>query len=336
MSGDLYVLDVGHGNCAIARGDGWSVMVDAAPSSAVMEAVEHFELSRLDVIAISHRDADHARGLGPLLASTDLEIGTIYISADAAKDPTAPDTAMLLAALRDAKESGRCEVSKDLDDALPAGTLDGGGLTVEVLAPTFETGMTGPLGVSPTGTTMTSNTVSAVLRITLPDGLCVLLPGDIDDVAFAELCERGVDLSADVLVFPHHGSMSAVKDEETFAREVVEAVGPHTVLFSVGRGKRARPTESVLRGVFAASPDLYVACTQLSSGCLAADANLPPRTALAHLSAVPSAGGARCRSCAGSIELRGPGLSESYQESHQQYLTSATDSPMCHRLRPRL
>ena len=334
MSGDLYVLDVGHGNCAIARGDGWSVMVDAAPSSAVVEAVEHFELSRLDVIAISHRDADHARGLGPLLASTDLEIGTIYISADAAKDPTAPDTAMLLAALRDAKESGRCEVSKDLDDALPTGTLDGGGLTVEVLAPTFETGMTGPLGVNPTGTTMTSNTVSAVLRITLPDGLRVLLPGDIDDVAFAELCGRGVDLCADVLVFPHHGSMSAVKDEETFSREVVEAVSPHTVLFSVGRGKRARPTESVMRGVFEANPDLYVACTQLSSGCLAADANLPPPAALAHLSSVPAAGCARCRSCAGSIELRGPGLSESSQESHQQYLTSATDSPMCHQLRP--
>jgi beta-lactamase superfamily II metal-dependent hydrolase len=334
VSGDLHVLDVGHGNCAIARGDGWSVMVDAAPSSAVVETLEHFELSRLDVIAISHRDADHARGLGPLLASTDLEIGTIYISADAAKDPTAPDTAMLLAALRDAKESGRCEVSKDLDDALPTGTLDGGGLTVEVLAPTFETGMTGPLGVNAAGSVMTSNTVSAVLRITLPDGLRVLLPGDIDDVAFAELRERGPDLSADVLVFPHHGSLSTVEDEEAFARGVVEAVGPHTVLFSVGRGRRVRPTESIMRGVLEARPDLYIACTQLSSGCVAADATLQHQAALTHLSSVPAAGGARCRSCAGSMVLRGAGLSESDRKAHQQYLTSAVDSPMCHLLRP--
>lgn len=311
------------------------MMVDAAPSSAVVETLEHFELSRLDVIAISHRDADHARGLGPLLASTDLEIGTIYISADAAKDPTAPDTAMLLAALRDAKESGRCDVSRDLDDALPKGTLDGGGLNVEVLAPTFETGMTGPLGVNPAGKRMTSNTVSAVLRIVLPDGLRVLLPGDIDDVAFAELCEMGVDLSADVLVFPHHGSLSAVKDEEAFAREVVEAVGPHTVLFSVGRGKRARPTESVVRGVLEASPDLYIACTQLSSGCLAVEADLPLRAALSHLTAVPAAGGPRCHSCAGSMKLSGSGLSEPNRESHQEYLAIASDSPMCHRLRPK-
>src|SRR4051794_35108057 len=126
MSGDVYVLDVGHGNSAVAVGDEWTVMVDAAPSASVLDALDHLRLGRLDRLIVSHRDADHARGVVSLLARTELEIGVIFISADAAKDPTAPDTALLLAALGEAKQGGRCIVSRDLDAALPAGTLDGG------------------------------------------------------------------------------------------------------------------------------------------------------------------------------------------------------------------
>lgn len=330
----LHVLDVGHGNCAIAAGDGWTVMVDAAPSTAVLEAVEHLELKKLDVVAISHRDADHARGLNPLLASPGLEIGTVYISADAAKDPAAPDTAMLLAALADAKKSGRCSVSKDLDSALPTGALSGGGVEVDVLGPTFGTGMTGPRGVNVQGRPITSNSASAVLRITLADGVRILLPGDIDDVALGELQAEGADLTADVLVFPHHGSLSSVADESKFAQAVMEAVCPHTVLFSVGRGKRQRPTEDVLSGVFAVNPEVYIACTQLSTGCLGVDEELPGLAELGHMSLVPSAGAKNCRICAGTMTIQSAGLADPTQDAHQGFLETISQSPMCHRLRP--
>lgn len=327
------VLDVGHGNCAIAMADSWTLMVDAAPSAAVMETIEQLQLKKIDSVVISHRDADHARGLNPLLAAPDLEIGSIYISADAAKDPSAPDTAMLLAALSDAKSSGRCIVSRDLDAALPAGALSGGGFEVEVLAPTFQTGMTGSGGKNEQGRALTSNSVSAVLRITLPDGLKVLLPGDMDDVALAELRAAHVDLAADVLVFPHHGSLSSVSDEEKFAREVAEAVRPHTILFSVGRGKRPRPTEDVLRGVFSVDEEIYIACTQLSSGCLSSDSQLPGRSDFGHLSVIPAAGIAGCKACAGSMTLQGGGLIQPTPGDHQAFLQSVTESAMCERLR---
>lgn len=245
---DVHILDVGHGNCALACGDGYSVMVDAGPSAAVLDVLDHFGIERLDQLVISHRDADHARGVVALLGRRELEIGTIFIAADAAKDPTTPDTALLLVALDDAKRGGRCRVSRDLDAAMPAGELDGGGLTVEVLAPTFATAMTGPRGRSPTGGRMSSNTVSAVVRITLPDGLRVLLPGDIDDIALNELVKARTDLSADVLVFPHHGSHSTVDDERAFAGDVMRAVRPHTVLFSVGRGVRPAPLRKLSAG----------------------------------------------------------------------------------------
>jgi len=77
MSAAMHVIDVAHGNCAVAADDGWALMVDAAPSAAVIEAVAHLELDRLDAVVISHRDYDHAGGLVPLLARKQLEIGAV-------------------------------------------------------------------------------------------------------------------------------------------------------------------------------------------------------------------------------------------------------------------
>ncbi|HTA13314.1 MAG TPA: MBL fold metallo-hydrolase [Solirubrobacteraceae bacterium] len=332
MTAELHVIDVGHGNCAVVTGVDWTLMVDAGASAAVIQTIEYLGLDRLDAIAISHRDLDHARGLVPLLSRRDLEIGAIYVGADAAKNPSAPETANLLVALADAKRNGRCLVSRDLDDTFNSETLSGGGVSVEVLAPSFELAMTGPKGKSSTGSTISSNSVSAVLRVTLSNGRRVLLPGDLDGVGLAELLGRGADLSADVLVFPHHGSLSTVADERAFAAEVVEAVGASTVLFSVGRSAKARPTEEVMRGVFDANPKAEIACTQMSSGCLEADAELPDR--LAHLTKLPAAGRAGCRSCAGSMTIGDLGIEGPNVATYQEYIGVVAKTPMCRTVRP--
>jgi beta-lactamase superfamily II metal-dependent hydrolase len=315
VTASIHVLDVGHGNCALVLGEDWTLMVDACASASVLQSVIHLELDRLDAVVISHRDLDHAGGLVPLLSRQELEIGAIYIGADAAKNPTAPETANLLAALDDAKGSGRCLVSRDLDDAFDAQALSGAGVDVEILAPTFKMAMTGPKGASPSGGTITSNTVSAVLRVTLDGGLKILLPGDMDEVALNDLQAKGTDLSADVLVFPHHGSLGAVSDEQAFAATLTAAVQAQTVLFSVGRGVRARPTADVLRGI-----------------CLVSNADLADK--LAHLTELPAAGRSACRSCAGSMTFGPTGLEAPDPEAHQEYITAVADTPMCRLLRP--
>lgn len=327
----LHVIDVGNGNCAVALGEDWALMVDAGASVAVVQTIERLSVDRLHAVVISHRDLDHARGLVQLLSREELEIGAVYIGADAAKNPSSPETATLLVALADAKRSGRCLVSRDLDATVTPATLSGGGVSVEVLAPTFDMAMTGPTGKSPSGMTMTSNSVSAVLRVTLSSGLRVLLPGDMDHISLNELLAANANLSADVLVFPHHGSISAVADERSFAEELTRVVGAHTILFSVGRGVRARPTEAVLQGVFDANAAVKVACTQLSSGCLDRDAELPHE--LSHLTSLPAAGRARCRSCAGSITLNREGLMGPDVDAHQAYISATAKTPMCRTLR---
>jgi beta-lactamase superfamily II metal-dependent hydrolase len=335
VSSELHVIDVGHGNCAVVTGNDWAMMVDAGASAAVIETVIHLGLTRLNSIVISHRDFDHARGLVQLLARESLEIGAVYIGADAAKNPSAPETANLLVALADAKRGGRCTVSRDLDNTFASTELSGGGVVVEVIAPTFATVMTGPTGRSPAGPKMTSNSVSAVLRVVLPDGLRILLPGDMDHVALKELIEAGVDLTADVLVFPHHGSLGTVPDERAFAADVMRAVNAATVLFSVGRAIKARPTADVLSGVLDVRPDVKIACTQLSSGCLGMGSDLPESpTQLGHLTALPAAGRSTCRACAGSITLRRPGMVGPVAAEHEKYLLATASTPMCRTLRP--
>lgn len=327
----LHVIDVGNGNCAVAVGEDWALMVDAGASVAVVQTIERLSIGRLHAVVISHRDLDHARGLVQLLSREDLEIGAVYIGADAAKNPNSPETATLLVALDDAKRSGRCLVSRDLDATVTPATLSGGGVAVEVLAPTFDMAMTGPKGKSPSGMTMTSNSLSAVLRVTLSSGLRVLLPGDMDHITLNELLAANADLSADVLVFPHHGSISAVADERSFAEELTRVVGAHTIIFSVGRGVRARPTEAVLQGVFDVNAAVKVACTQLSSGCLDRDAELPHK--LSHLTSLPAAGQASCRSCAGSMTFDGEGLVGPEVAAHQAYISATAKTPMCRTLR---
>ena len=331
----LYVLDVGHGNSAIAVGDEYALIVDAAPSAAVVQAVEKFGIERVDTILISHRDRDHARGVVTLLARRELEIGTIFIGADAAKNPAAPDSALLLAALYEAKSSGRCRVSRDLDAALPEGELSGEGIAVEVLAPTYETAMTGPGGLNKEGAKLTSNAVSAVVRITLNDGLSVLLPGDADESTLKELIAAEVDLSADVLVFPHHGSLGGVSSERSFARDFTQQVNPSSVLFSIARGRMVRPSDEIVRGVFDAAPGAYIACTQLSAGCRSLDYELScAEGGLEHVADLPAAGAARCHCCAGSIELDRDGMTSPESDAHQRYLEGVAETPMCRTLRP--
>ena len=72
------------------------------------------------------------------------------------------------------------------------------------------------------------NDGSVVLRATTPAGT-ILLPGDAELSEQADLLASGVDLHADVLKMPHHGSRYSIPS-------FLDAVAPRAVLVSVGAG----------------------------------------------------------------------------------------------------
>lgn len=324
----VVVVDVGHGNCTIVRSAGYSLLVDVPDDPAVYFTIEQLGITRFDFIVISHRDSDHVAGLPTVLANQSISFGRIFVPADPTKDLSSRSTKQLLAALTDAKRSGRASVSRDLDDAYEA-PLGGGGLEIDVLAPVFEEAMAGPGGRGVRGRIITSNRASAVLRVALPDGASVLLPGDADDTVFDLLRERSVDLSADVLVFPHHGSDSTVSDQRRFAAELCQEVQPQVVLFSVARGVHARPSPDVIAGVREARPSSYIACTQLCTEC--ATDPLDESRANDHLTDLPASGRRDRRCCAGTVvvSLADGGLVAPDMAAHQDFITANAPTAMC-------
>jgi competence protein ComEC len=84
------------------------------------------------------------------------------------------------------------------------------------------------------------NNASVVLRATTPAGR-VLLSGDVELDAQARLLDTRVDLSADVIKVPHHGSRYTTP-------ELFAAVHARIALVSVGsRNRYGHPSQFTLR-----------------------------------------------------------------------------------------
>jgi competence protein ComEC len=326
----VIVLDVGHGNATIARSEDFAILIDAPSDPTLLFTVAELGIERFDYVVISHRDRDHVGGLPAVLSQQSFQVGEVFVHADATKNTQSHQSKALMAALADAKRSGRVRVSRDLDDAIGDG-LSGGSFTVEVLGPRFEDAMSGPGGTTEDGKRISSNAASAIIRISCEGGGSILLPGDADRVSFEALEATGEDLTADILVFPHHGRNSTVGDEREFARWLSALISPSQVYFSVKRGLISRPSPEVVIGLREACPDAYIACTQLCAACAPAPLN-ESRTA-SHLGSLPSSGAADRECCAGTLQiaLGEPSLKRPSAEGHQRFIDEYTTEPLCRR-----
>src|SRR5260221_689251 len=81
----LAVLDVGHGNCAVLRDRGGSIVFDAGIGSTLEEYLATNGITEIVALLISHADADHLGGAIGLLLSTACSIKTVYLNPDASK-----------------------------------------------------------------------------------------------------------------------------------------------------------------------------------------------------------------------------------------------------------
>jgi competence protein ComEC len=174
------------------------------------------------LVVLSHLHADHIGGLAGVLA--DRAVGAVGVSR--AREP----------------RWAWKEVRRNAQDAgVPVVQLTAGqrlawsGLVIDVLAPDEKEVM--PAAESD-GTEI--NNASLVLRAATPAGR-VLLSGDVELAAQAQLLDARVDLRADVIKVPHHGSRYT-------SPELFAAVRPRIALVSVGSGNRyGHPSPVTLR-----------------------------------------------------------------------------------------
>ncbi|RFU20085.1 ComEC/Rec2 family competence protein [Geodermatophilus marinus] len=204
----LVACDVGQGDALVVpTGPGEGILVDTGAEVAAVDGCLHrLGIDRLPLVLLTHLDADHVGGLAGALSGRQVgEVATGTLS------PAEDRAAQLTAVLRRAGVGARAEL-------VPGQRRTVGTALVEVLAP--------PPGIATA--TATANDLSLVVRVT-QHGVRVLLTGDLSAQAEARLHARGVDLRADVLKVPHHGSADA-------DRAFLAATGARAALVSVGAG----------------------------------------------------------------------------------------------------
>jgi hypothetical protein len=203
-----------------------------------------------------------------------------------------------------------------------------------VLSPTIDLALAGVGAPTPGGGQLHPHAMAVVLRVATKQGRSILLSADIDHSGMRGLLEDpDVDLTANVLVYPHHGGRTGAgsdEQEESLAREFTAAVDPEAILVSNGRERFQNPRREIVRGVRQArsSPPVRLVCTQLSSVCLAEVVADPE-----HLDpTLSSLGATKGMSCTGSIrvDLSGTGPVLPNGASHLDFVVNRVgESALC-------
>ena len=226
---ELIAADVGQGNALIVRTASHTLVYDSGPRFSRESDAGHRVLvpllralgERVDTLMLSHRDSDHTGGAPAVLA---MQPQAALLSSIEDGHP--------LQALR---PSQRCVAGQRW-------VWDG--VVFEVLHPASDDYQRA----------QKSNAMSCVLRIA-NGASSVLLAGDIELAQEQRLVASGVNLRADVLLVPHHGSKTSSSPA------FLDAVQPTLALAQAGyRNRFGHPAPAVLeryreRGiVVAASP----------------------------------------------------------------------------------
>jgi competence protein ComEC len=174
--------------------------------------------TRVDYVLATHADADHIGGLWDVVRN--MQVGQAIVGHVPTADPEYDRFV-------DQVRKRRVPLS-----AVSAGEqFEIDGVAIEVLSPPPAYGSRVTSG----------NNDSVVLRLRY-GSVSILLAGDIEQAAEESLVASGVDLHADLLKVPHHGSRTS--STEAF----IDAVNPRYAVISVGeRSRFGHPHATVVR-----------------------------------------------------------------------------------------
>lgn len=294
------IIDVGHGGSCVIHGDNNAYLIDCGPGAHVLEYLAEAGTNHLQTVILSHSDADHIKGLTAILGEGSVQVENVVFNADSLQG--SKHWKAMAYELDKLSQRRGLEVEIGLQEGriIP---LDIPDLHLRVVAPRIRLAAIGPGGTDDSGARVTTNSISAViaLRNENQNQNLILFAGDLDEVGLDHLLDSDEDIRSRILIFPHHGGNvgpdSGEERNASFAENLLEAVSPEVVVFSIGRGRYGTPRPEITDSITSRVPRPRIICTQLSEHCAATS----PTEAPSHLSSRFAAGKHRKNCCGGTL-----------------------------------
>ena len=183
----LVACDVGQGDgLAIRTGHRSAIVVDTGPApAAIRGCLDRLGIARVPLLIITHFHADHVDGLIGVVRHR--RVGQLWVSPLAAPGPVTARVG------QQATQHGI-----PLNSPLPGTRASVGEVELQVLGPVSHT-------AADQDESSRQNDSSLVIMVKTA-GLRLLLTGDVEPAGQQAILSAGVDLQADIIKIPHHGS----------------------------------------------------------------------------------------------------------------------------------
>jgi competence protein ComEC len=183
----LVACDVGQGDGLVIRtGHRSAIVVDTGPTpAAIRGCLDRLGIARVPLLIITHFHADHVDGLAGVVRHR--RVGQLWVS------PLAPPGPLTARVRHHAMQS-----RIPLNGPLPGTRVSVGDVELQVVGPVNHV-------LADQDDSSKQNDSSLVIMVKTA-GLRLLLTGDVEPAGQRAILGAGVDLQADVIKIPHHGS----------------------------------------------------------------------------------------------------------------------------------
>lgn len=220
----IYFFDVGQGDAIfIEAPNGNQVLIDGGPDNKVIqrmgEAMPFYD-KEIDMVVLTHSDADHITGLIEVLERYEVE-NIVY------------SNIVRKSALYEAWQEAVVKEGANIIDPVAGKVIDlGSGVILSMTHP----------GESLAGKVLEKTNNESVVIMLKYGEVETLLTGDIEARAERQIILSGTNLDADILKVAHHGSKTSTTEEFLYD------VSPQVAVIQVGAKNRyGHPTSEVLK-----------------------------------------------------------------------------------------
>lgn len=239
--GSLYqrvkFLDVGHGDSSVIylydrQSEAESVIViDVANCDKLLQELKSHEVKIIDLLVISHSDADHCRGVNNFLEKF-IETGVVkQVCYNLDKNPLTKTSRFYFKKLLELYRGQGVDVLSGQND------------TPNQKKELFSNDNSSLFLLYPNAAEFTeayvqNNTNNASIVCLLENKACkILFSGDLEEYGWKSLLERMPDLQCNVIKMPHHGAFYDGK-KEMGLKAILETLNPQNAIISSGNNQK--------------------------------------------------------------------------------------------------